>query len=303
MITVRSLNKFYKQNHAVRDLSFSIKEGELFALLGTNGAGKTTTLSCMTTLLDFDSGEIQIHGANVRTEPEMVRQQIGVVFQESLLDDRLTARENLQYWGHLSYLPQSDLEHILEITGVLPFQNRQYRLLSGGEKRRVDFARAILSRPRVLFLDEPTAGLDPQSRRQIWNVVHDLRSTFKMTVILTTHYMEETEEADHLIIVNQGSKVAEGTPLELKARYTCPQLFLSVLPQNMESVRLQIQQDFHKTAVNHAGNLQIKLQTSQEAMPILKRFESEVQDFELIHGSMDDVFLHLTQSTKEEESK
>src|SRR6478735_3184865 len=223
-ITVSGLTKRYRGVTAVDDISFDVDDGQVFAFLGTNGAGKSTTIGCLTTTLAFDAGAIEVAGHDVVSDGEKVRESVGVVFQDSLLDPMLTVRENLALRASFAHLDRSragiriaELAELIELGDLL---GRRYGQLSGGQRRRVDIARALLNQPRILFLDEPTAGLDPASRALVWRTIGELRRTSGLTVFLTTHYMEETEEADRVCIIDRGRIIADGTPAELRAQHS-----------------------------------------------------------------------------------
>lgn len=297
MISVKSLTKRYKQVTAVDHLSFDVEDGELFALLGTNGAGKTTTISCMTTLLGFDDGEILIDGLNVQKDDYKIRERIGVVFQQSLLDPLLTVEENLRIRADLYKVNDGRINELSELVDLGDFRKRPYGVLSGGQKRRVDIARALLNRPHSLFLDEPTAGLDPQSRQQVWNVIAQLREELGLTVVLTTHYMQETEGADEVIIIDTGKAIAAGTPMELRAKHSQP--LLSVLPKvgNRDAVINVIESRFPQTEWHDEGGaVQIHTSSPKDVIAVVQTLEPVMDSFQFIQGSMDDVFLNLVNS-------
>jgi ABC-type multidrug transport system, ATPase component len=215
-IEVVGLTKRYREKVAVDDISFSVGDGGVFAFVGTNGAGKSTTIGCLTTVLPFDAGTVLVGGRDVRREGESVRESIGVVFQESLLDPLLTARENLFMRGRLARVGRAALDarigELSELIGLDEFLDHRYGRLSGGQRRRVDIARALLHEPAVLFLDEPTAGLDPASRALVWRTLHELSARGDLTIFLTTHYLEETEEAARVCIIDDGRIIADDTP-------------------------------------------------------------------------------------------
>lgn len=275
-VEVAGLTKRFRGVTAVDDVSFAVPQGSVFAFLGTNGAGKSTTIACLTTVTHPDSGRISVGGHDVASNGEAVRRAIGVVFQDSLLDDSLTVRENLTLRG-LPYLGNrlAIRERIAQLADTVQLGeilDRRYGKLSGGHRRRVDIARALIHEPQVLFLDEPTTGLDPASRQLVWRTIHELRERTGLTVFLTTHYMEETEEADHVAIIDHGHLIAKGTPAELRARHSSSILRL----------------------VTAGGVEDIVVVDATQARQILSDRREAVLDFEFRHGRMDDVFLAVT---------
>jgi multidrug/hemolysin transport system ATP-binding protein len=224
IIEVSHLVKRYGSLTAVDDISFSIPEGALFAFLGPNGAGKSTTINVMCTSLDGTAGEIRINGFTVGKQDDGVRRSIGVVFQHSVLDNLLSVRENLlvrgSFYGIGAAALRKRIGELSEAVGLREFIDRRYGTLSGGQRRRADVARALVNTPRILFLDEPTTGLDPQTRLRVWSSLHEMRAREKMTVFLTTHYMEEAAAADDVAIIDHGRIAARGTPAALKDRYS-----------------------------------------------------------------------------------
>lgn len=232
---VSHLKKSYRETAAVRDLSFHIKKGELFSLLGPNGAGKSTTIDILCTLLKPDGGEVKINGCMAGKEDLQIKKDIGIVFQDSILDRSLTVRENLNlraklYMKKKSRIQQDVHEAILAVS-AMEYIDRQYGKLSGGQRRRVDIARALIHKPKILFLDEPTAGLDPQARQDIWKMILHLKEERKMTILLTTHYMEEATVSDRIVMLDHGVVAESGTPAELKEKYqvnTLDEVFLKV---------------------------------------------------------------------------
>ena len=224
IIEVSNLKKSYGDIEAVKGIDFYVDEGSLFAFLGLNGAGKSTTIDMMCTFLKADSGKIKIDNYEVNKDDDKIKSLIGVVFQDSVLDDLLTVKENLKVRSKLYNMSKSEfnknLEEIAHVTGINDFLNRQYGKLSGGQRRRADIARALINKPKILFLDEPTTGLDPNSRKSVWDMIRRLQEENNMTVFLTTHYMEEAAKADYIIIMNEGKIEAKGTTYELKEKYT-----------------------------------------------------------------------------------
>lgn len=294
-IEVEGLVKSYRAVRAVDGISLSVPDGQLFAFLGANGAGKSTTIGCLTTLLRADAGRIRVADRDVATDGEAVRSAIGVVFQRSLLDDALTVRENLALRATLSGVSPrrfgarlSELSDLIELEDVL---GRPYGRLSGGQRRRADIARALLHDPSILFLDEPTAGLDPASRVAVWSAIGGLRRERGLTVFLTTHYMEETEEADQVSIIDSGRIVAEGTPTELRARFSRSILTVTTDDPSV----LLAHPDVEPGAVERDGEvLVVPVEGADQARRILSALGDGVRDFEFRHGRMDDVFLALT---------
>ncbi|OAZ40886.1 multidrug ABC transporter ATP-binding protein [Microbacterium arborescens] len=273
---VRGLTKRYGDVTAVDDVSFDVPAGGVFAFLGTNGAGKSTTIGALTTVIEPDAGRLEVAGHDVRSDGDAVRRAIGVVFQDSLLDSALTVRENLTvrarpYLGSTAAIRER-IERLADIIDLGEFIDRRYGRLSGGQRRRADIARALLHDPEIVFLDEPTTGLDPASRQMVWRTIHELRERAGLTVFLTTHYLEETEEADQVCIIDRGRIVADGTPAQLRARHSSSILSL----------------------VTADGDERIAVADAAEARRILAERGDAVLDFEFRHGRMDDVFLALT---------
>ncbi|MFR1725102.1 ATP-binding cassette domain-containing protein [Emergencia timonensis] len=278
IIEVDHLMKSYETVKAVQDISFYVEEGGLFAFLGPNGAGKSTTINMICTFLRPDGGSVVVDGSRLGEDDKHIRENIGIVFQNSLLDDLLTVEENLFIRGSFYNLKGDALKKAVlkaaKATELMGFLRRPYGKLSGGQRRRADIARALIHTPRVLFLDEPTTGLDPQSRRSIWNTIKKLQAEQGMTVFLTTHYMEEAEDADYCIVVDDGKIAAKGTPSDLKGRYAKDKLRI-LLAESGETINL-------------------KLGSTIEALEILKKYEGDIKEFTVEKGSMDDVFIGIT---------
>ena len=291
IIEISNLDKSFGEVHAVNNLSFRVKRGELFAFLGVNGAGKSTTISIMCGTLQKDGGSVVIDGKNVEKEMPQISKKLGVVFQNSVLDGFLTVKDNLESRAALYGLHGKEATaRIKELSETLEFSDLMKRTvgkLSGGQRRRIDVARALLNKPDVLILDEPTTGLDPQTRKCLWAVVENLRKKEGMTVFLTTHYMEEAADADYVVILDGGKIVAEGTPLDLKNAHTGD--FISVYGVTEEQIKslnlpYEVQRDGFRVAVKN---------TEEARNLILARPELFV-DFEISKGKMDDVFLSVT---------
>ncbi len=295
VIEVSHLRKFYKDVQAVKDVSFFVERGGLFAFLGPNGAGKSTTINTICTFLKPDSGTVIVNGHLLGKEDDLIRRDIGTVFQENLLDDLLTVRENLMLRGGLYGLKGKKLAEAVDKAAkwseVGDFLDRPYEKLSGGQRRRCYIARALLHMPKILFLDEPTTGLDPQTRQSIWNTVRRLQAQEKMTVFLTTHYMEEAEHADYVVVIDDGQIVAEGTPFSLKEAYTSDRLKLKCIHQE-QAVRLLKNKEIPFREI--ADYIEIKGKTTKEFIPILQEMQDDILDYTVEKGSMNDVFLNIT---------
>ena len=290
-IEINNLSKSFKDVKAVDDLSFKVKKGEFFAFLGVNGAGKSTTISIMCGQLAKDSGSVTVNGKNIEDGMNEIRKEIGVVFQSSLLDTPLTVRDNLEMRAALYDITGSGFEQRLnELAELLDFKDllkRTYGKLSGGQKRKIDVARALFHHPSILILDEPTTGLDPQTRKIIWKVISDLRQNEGITVFLTTHYMEEVADADYVVILDSGKIVAQGTPLELKNRYTGD--FITIYNTSEEEIK-RLGKPYRQ--IRDAYRIAVK--DTCEAKAIIVRFPEIFEDFEITKGKMDDVFLAAT---------
>ncbi len=294
-IVVEGLTKRFRATTAVDRLSFSVPDASVFAFLGANGAGKSTTINCLTTVLAFDEGSVQVAGHDVVSHGERVRERIGVVFQDSVLDPMLTVRENLRLRGTLAKVPRARTDeriaHLSELIELDGFLDRRYGTLSGGQRRRVDIARALVHEPAILFLDEPTAGLDPRSRAILWRTVQRLRLETGLTVFLTTHYMEETEEADRVCIIDRGRIVADGTPAALRAEYS--RSLLTVTTSDVAGLERLAAARGDEVSVD-GDVVVIPVPDAAAARALLTGHGDLVRDFEFRHGRMDDVFLALT---------
>jgi len=302
-ITVDGLTKRYQDVVAVDDISFEVDAGSVFAFLGTNGAGKSTTIGCVTTVSPFEAGSITVAGHDVGRDAARVRERIGVVFQESMLDDALTVRENLATRGRFSLADRALRARIGELSALIGLDeviDRRYGKLSGGQRRRVDIARALLHSPSILFLDEPTAGLDPAGRAIVWSTIHDLRDAHGLTVFLTTHYMEETEEADLVTIIDHGRIIAGGTPADLRARYSRSILTITTRdPRRLTALTAAA----GLASMERAGVWEVAVADAAAARRLLAEHGDDVVDFEFRHGRMDDVFLALTGRRQIEEAE
>lgn len=294
IIEIRQLNKSFGDVHAVSDLSLNVRRGELFAFLGVNGAGKSTTISIICGQLSKDSGSVTVCGENTETHSADIARKLGVVFQNSVLDKDLTVRENLRSRAALYGIHGKAFEaRLSELSALLDFESllsRSVGKLSGGQRRRIDIARALLHEPELLILDEPTTGLDPQTRKLLWDVVQRLRSEKKLSVLLTTHYMEEAADADYVVIIDSGSIAAEGTPLELKNKYSGDFITIyGVAEDDIRSLGLPYE------ALNGAYRLSVA--DTAEATKLIIAHPELFRDYEIAKGRMDDVFLAVTGKT------
>ena len=295
IVSVTNLSKRFGSLAAVDGICFEVSEGALFAFLGPNGAGKTTTINVMCTLLDKSGGDIRINNFEVGRQDDEVRRSIGVVFQHSVLDNLLTVRENLEVRGSFYRIGRPGLkkriEYLSEAVGLEEFIDRRYGVLSGGQRRRADVARALINTPRILFLDEPTTGLDPQTRLKVWSSLHEMQSREKMTMFLTTHYMEEAATADDVAIIDHGRVVAQGTPAALKDRYSTDSLV--IVPRDRDGIGAVLEEATDKFTIRN-DTVTIPVRDSLHALALLKKIEPHVASFEVIKGSMDSVFMNVT---------
>lgn len=291
IIEIEHLDKSFQDVHAVNDLSLCVKEGELFAFLGVNGAGKSTTISIMCGMLAKDSGKVFIDGKDVDKDMRAIAKELGVVFQNTVLDEKLSVKDNLSSRASLYGITGKEAkDRIAELAELLDFKdimNRTFGKLSGGQKRRVDVARALLHKPKILILDEPTTGLDPEARKTLWNVVTSLRKNENMTVFLTTHYMEEAADADYVVILDSGKIAAKGTPLELKNEYTGD--FVTVYNADESAIKA-----LGLPCENIRDAVRIAIKDTSEARDLILANPELFSDFEITKGKMDDVFLAVT---------
>lgn len=284
IIQVNNFTKKYNDLTAVNHISFQVEKGTLLGFLGVNGAGKTTVINMLATLLTPDEGSAEICGETLGKGNQNIRRKIGIVYQQNCLDDILTVRENLICRGILHGASRQEattqcrkLSEILKLDDIL---KTKYRTLSGGQKRRAEIAAALMHTPELLFLDEPTTGLDPATRKDVWGIIEELRKNEKMTVFLTTHYMEEAAGADQIIIMDHGNIIDQGTPFTLKEKYASDKLRL-----------------FYKSGREEV----ISVASTLKALPLIQEAKSEIDGFEVIQGNMDDVFLNAVGRSLTEE--
>ncbi|NLO47554.1 MAG: ABC transporter ATP-binding protein [Clostridiales bacterium] len=295
IIEVSDLHKSYGSVHAVKGIDFYVESGKMFALLGPNGAGKSTTIDIICTFLKPDKGSVIVDGHVLGKDDNAIRRIIGAVFQDGLLDDLLTIEENLKVRGGLYGLKGEKLKKAIhkatEVTGVKELLKRPYGRLSGGQRRRCDIARALINTPKILFLDEPTTGLDPQTRKNVWETVSNLQKSTGMTVFFTTHYMEEAADADYVIVIDNGSIAAKGTPADLKEKYSSDKLSLVCLdPDCVTAILSDMQEPFTQSA----NRILIPIPATLDALPLIEKFKPYISGFEVTSGTMDDAFIGIT---------
>ena len=291
IIEIEHLKKYYGDVKAVDDISFTVGEGEFFAFLGVNGAGKSTTISVLCGKETRDGGAVKVAGIDVGGNSAQVKRQLGIVFQESVLDKSLSVRDNLKYRAALYGIAGEAFEaRLKELTDLFDLQDilkRPVGKLSGGQRRRADIARALVHEPKILSLDEPTTGLAPQTRKSVWNVVHALRKERGITVFLTTHYMEEAADADRVVILDAGKILANDTPLGLKNTYTGD--FITLYGADEELLRAR------GLTYERAGEaLRVAVKNTAEATALILKYPELFTDYEITKGGMDDVFLAVT---------
>ena len=291
IIEIEHLSKNFGDVKAVQDISFQVKEGELFAFLGVNGAGKSTTIGIICGQLKKDDGTVTINGQSLDGNMDKIKNEIGVVFQDSVLDKALSVRDNLQSRAALYGIKGNAFKkRLAELSELLEFGDllkRPVGKLSGGQRRRIDIARALLNEPKILILDEPTTGLDPQTRKILWDVISTLRKEKNMTVFLTTHYMEEAADADYVVILDSGRISAQGTPLELKNTYTGD--FITIYGVSEEPVQA-LGRPYE--AIRDA--YRVSVPNTADATELIIKHADMFKDYEITKGKMDDVFLAVT---------
>ena len=291
IIEIKNLKKSFGQIKAVDDISFNVEEGSLFAFLGINGAGKSTTINIICGDYEKDAGTVIVDGINIDNQHNLIKPKLGVVYQDSVLDKQLSVKDNLEYKASLYGIMGKEFKHRLqEIDKLLDIEkllNRPLGKLSGGQRRRVDIARAILHNPKILILDEPTTGLDPQTRSKVWDALNLLRKNDNVTIFLTTHYMEEAVDADNVVILDSGKIVAQGTPFQLKKKYASDYIRLyNVKEKDIKALNV----DYEKLV----DCFKIAVKTTQEATQLILDNPKLFKDYEITKGKLDDVFLAVT---------
>lgn len=286
IIEVENLTKTYGTLTAVDHISFTVEKGTMLGFLGINGAGKSTAINMLSTLLQPDEGTATVCGHRLGKEDDAIRRKIGIVYQQNVLDELLTVKENLLCRGILHGASRSgatkQLDRLSEILKLGDILKKRYKTLSGGQKRRCEIAAALMHTPELLFLDEPTTGLDPATRKDVWEIIETLRREENTTVFLTTHYMEEAAEADQIIILDHGKIITSGTPFELKERYARDKLRLYGDPKQLSEL----------SGLVTPYGLEITINSTMDALPIVSEVKERIDGFEVIQGNMDDVFLN-----------
>ncbi len=294
IIEVNNLVKNYKDVEAVKGISFSVEEGSFFAFLGVNGAGKSTTINILCTVIEKTAGSIKIGGYDLDKDRTKIKELIGIVFQNSVLDKQLTVKENLcsraAYYGLSSKQIKDRICELSTVFRLDEIMNRRYGQLSGGQRRRVDIARALINRPKILFLDEPTTGLDPMTRVTVWEIIHQLQKETGLTVFLTTHYMEETVDCDDVVILDNGMIAAHDTPHNLKQQYAGNRLIWYTERSDGSDNLLK---DEGASFSYNLDSYKIDVKETAEATALLRKYDA-IDDYEFIKGNMDDVFLNVT---------
>ncbi len=297
IIQVQNLHKKYNGLEAVRGVTFDVFEGETFGFLGPNGAGKTTTINILCTLLSFDSGIARVNGYDCRKEPQMVRSSIGLVFQEFTLDNELTAYENLKFHCYLynmgKKVMEKRIEEVLDVVNLRERRDDVVKKFSGGMKRRLEIARGLLHRPKVLFLDEPTLGLDPQTRIHVWEFIRKLKESAGNTVFMTTHYMEEAEVCDRIAIIDRGRIIACAKPDELKRSIKGDTVYIKTVDDARAS--LELEEKFGLKPRKLEDSLSVTVEAGEKFIPMLfEGLEIEIKSVNIKKPSLEDVFINLT---------
>lgn len=295
IIDVKNFTKKYGDFAAVDNISFNVEEGSIFAFLGPNGAGKSTTINTLCTIVNKSEGDLRINEYEVSERKDKVRNEIGIVFQESTLDGKLTVEENLKFHCEFYKVPKSEIRNridfVLDLVDLELWRKAPVNSLSGGMKRRVEIARGLVHYPKVLFLDEPTTGLDPQTRANIWEYIYKLQKQKNITIFLTTHYMDEAEICDKVAIMDHGKIVAFDTPYNLKSQYTSSITKIKTLDE--QSLLHYLKK--HAIKYNYADNVfTIYSNAISDILEIVSVFKTSIIDFETAKGTLNDVFLAIT---------
>ncbi|MDD5933401.1 MAG: ABC transporter ATP-binding protein [bacterium] len=297
-IEIKNLKKSYDngQSFAVNDISFNVEKGSLFAFLGMNGAGKSTTINIICSILEKDDGKIYINGQDLDNHLEKIKKEIGVVYQNSVLDEFLTVKENLKirsnFYGLTKEEKNKNFKEIVELLDLNTLLNKSIKDLSGGQKRRIDIARAMIHKPKLLILDEPTTGLDPKARIIVWDLIEKIRKETNMTVLLTTHYLEEAEKASMVVIMNKGKIIASGSPNELKNKFAKDYIYTYV-DFNEEFSKNLAELNYFCQYFEDKHAYKIEISDFEDAQKLFKDYPEMFVDVEIIKGTMNDVFLNV----------
>ncbi len=296
-VEVSHLVKSYGEVKAVNDISFYVDKGSLFAFLGVNGAGKSTTINIISTILKKDSGKVLIEGFDLDKDAQKIKNEIGIVFQNSVLDQQLTVLQNLTirttFYALTKEQRKKNIAAIIDLLDLKAILNRRICQLSGGQKRRVDIARAMVHAPKLLILDEPTTGLDPKTRQSVWRLIDKIRRETGMTVFLTTHYLEEAEKAAFVIVIDHGKIIEHGLPVDLKSKYSRDYIISygnknTSLERALKKANVEFKYDTDRGGylIYHSDKISLK--------DIIKKFDKYLKDFEVLKGTMDDAFINIT---------
>lgn len=295
ILQIEHLFKSYGDLKAVDDISLKVKKGSLFSFLGMNGAGKSTTINIICSILKKDSGKIYVNGYDLDKDVNKIKEEIGIVFQNSVLDNDLTVYQNLKvrasFYGFSKKEEKEKINNIVNLLQLNDILGKPINKLSGGQKRRVDIARSMIHNPKLLILDEPTTGLDPKTRLMVWNLINEIRNKTGMNVFLTTHYMEEAEESTYIVIMNKGKIISEGTPLELKNKYTSDYI-KAYLDKNEQLEELLNKDKIQYSYFVENNFYKIYIKNSEFSVELLNKYKDYIKDFEILKGDMDDVFLN-----------
>ena len=295
ILQIDHLSKSYGDLKAVDDISLKVKKGSLFSFLGMNGAGKSTTINIICSILKKDSGKIYVNGYDLDKDVNKIKEEIGIVFQNSVLDNDLTVYQNLKvrasFYGFSKKEEKEKINNIVNLLQLNDILDKPINKLSGGQKRRVDIARSMIHNPKLLILDEPTTGLDPKTRLMVWNLINEIRNKTGMNVFLTTHYMEEAEESTYIVIMNKGKIISEGTPLELKNKYTSDYI-KAYLDKNEQLEELLNKDKIQYSYFVENNFYKIYIKNSELSVELLNKYKGYIKDFEILKGDMDDVFLN-----------
>lgn len=297
ILEIKNLSKSYGSFKAVDDISLTVRKGSLFAFLGMNGAGKSTTINIICNILEKDSGKIIVNGNDLDKNTDLIKNDIGIVFQNSVLDKDLTVLENLEirtsFYSLSKEEKKKNIDQIVKLLDLEPILKKPIKTLSGGQKRRVDIARAMVHAPKLLILDEPSTGLDPKTRLMVWNLIDKIRQETGMTVFLTTHYLEEAEKATYVVIMNKGKIIASGTPFELKSKYSYDYI-LNHLSKNEELEKELNLRNYKYSYIKDLKAYKIVIESSNDVKILLNELSDYFNDIEVLKGTIDDVFLNVT---------